>query len=215
MFPRDASWNISFAGCGFLGIYHIGVASCLQEHAPFLVANATHVYGASAGALTATALVTGACLGGCEGARGRAGSALWAPGSPRPRRARSPPTGLGEWPGRAPGAPVGRSGAGPACLPARRPEARQPGSLCPGAAASFQAALDHYQIRVSYWHRYPSRGRALVPSCLATPQPNPTQPNRRRPGGEGRADPLTRPIVQGGWVAGAAAALKVGHTPDL
>ncbi|XP_057585234.1 patatin-like phospholipase domain-containing protein 2 isoform X2 [Hippopotamus amphibius kiboko] len=63
MFPRETTWNISFAGCGFLGVYHIGVASCLQEHAPFLVANATHIYGASAGALTATALVTGACLG--------------------------------------------------------------------------------------------------------------------------------------------------------
>ncbi|XP_075401283.1 patatin-like phospholipase domain-containing protein 2 [Tenrec ecaudatus] len=63
MFPRDATWNISFAGCGFLGIYHIGVASCLREHAPFLVANAKHIYGASAGALTATALATGACLG--------------------------------------------------------------------------------------------------------------------------------------------------------
>uniref|UniRef100_G3TCL2 Patatin-like phospholipase domain-containing protein 2 n=1 Tax=Loxodonta africana TaxID=9785 RepID=G3TCL2_LOXAF len=60
---RDTTWNISFAGCGFLGIYHIGVASCLREHAPFLVANATHIYGASAGALTATALVTGVCLG--------------------------------------------------------------------------------------------------------------------------------------------------------
>ncbi|XP_042529284.1 patatin-like phospholipase domain-containing protein 2 isoform X1 [Dipodomys spectabilis] len=63
MFPREAKWNISFAGCGFLGVYHIGVASCLREHAPFLVANAAHIYGASAGALTATALVTGACLG--------------------------------------------------------------------------------------------------------------------------------------------------------
>ncbi|KAM9660275.1 patatin-like phospholipase domain-containing protein 2 [Trichechus inunguis] len=63
MFPRDTTWNISFAGCGFLGVYHIGVASCLREHAPFLVANATHIYGASAGALTASALVTGACLG--------------------------------------------------------------------------------------------------------------------------------------------------------
>nr|KAF6275525.1 patatin like phospholipase domain containing 2 [Myotis myotis] len=61
--PRETTWNISFAGCGFLGVYHIGVASCLREHAPFLVANATHIYGASAGALTATALVTGACLG--------------------------------------------------------------------------------------------------------------------------------------------------------
>ncbi|KAF5919840.1 hypothetical protein HPG69_010774 [Diceros bicornis minor] len=63
MFPKEATWNISFAGCGFLGVYHVGVASCLREHAPFLVANATHIYGASAGALTATTLVTGACLG--------------------------------------------------------------------------------------------------------------------------------------------------------
>lgn len=63
MFPLDAPWNISFAGCGFLGIYHVGVASCLLEQAPFLVHNARHIYGASAGALTATALCTGVCLG--------------------------------------------------------------------------------------------------------------------------------------------------------
>ncbi|XP_026774536.3 patatin-like phospholipase domain-containing protein 2 [Pangasianodon hypophthalmus] len=63
MFPLDSPWNISFAGCGFLGVYHIGVASCLQQEAPFLIENAQHVYGASAGALTATALVSGACLG--------------------------------------------------------------------------------------------------------------------------------------------------------
>uniref|UniRef100_A0A4W4E8U6 triacylglycerol lipase n=1 Tax=Electrophorus electricus TaxID=8005 RepID=A0A4W4E8U6_ELEEL len=62
MFPLDSPWNISFAGCGFLGIYHVGVASCLQEQAPFLVENAQHVYGASAGALTASALVSGACM---------------------------------------------------------------------------------------------------------------------------------------------------------
>lgn len=63
MFPLDSPWSISFAGCGFLGIYHIGVASCLQDQAPFLVDNARHIYGASAGALIATALVSGACLG--------------------------------------------------------------------------------------------------------------------------------------------------------
>ncbi|XP_070686967.1 patatin-like phospholipase domain-containing protein 2 [Pempheris klunzingeri] len=63
MFPLDSPWSISFAGCGFLGIYHVGVASCLLEQAPFLVQHARHVYGASAGALTATALVTGVCLG--------------------------------------------------------------------------------------------------------------------------------------------------------
>ncbi|XP_074534538.1 patatin-like phospholipase domain-containing protein 2 [Halichoeres trimaculatus] len=63
MFPLDSPWNNSFAGCGFLGIYHVGVASCLVERAPFLVLNARHIYGASAGAITATALVTGVCLG--------------------------------------------------------------------------------------------------------------------------------------------------------
>ncbi|KAF7659864.1 hypothetical protein LDENG_00292110 [Lucifuga dentata] len=63
MFPLDSPWSISFAGCGFLGIYHVGVASCLLEHAPFLVQNARHIYGASAGALTATALITEVCLG--------------------------------------------------------------------------------------------------------------------------------------------------------
>ncbi|KAG9280776.1 patatin-like phospholipase domain-containing protein 2 [Astyanax mexicanus] len=63
MFPLDSPWNISFAGCGFLGIYHVGVASCLQEQAPFLVENARHIYGASAGALAASALVSGACMG--------------------------------------------------------------------------------------------------------------------------------------------------------
>uniref|UniRef100_A0A3Q1GK04 triacylglycerol lipase n=1 Tax=Acanthochromis polyacanthus TaxID=80966 RepID=A0A3Q1GK04_9TELE len=63
MFPLDSPWNISFAGCGFLGIYHIGVASCLLDQAPFLVKHARHIYGASAGALTATALVSEVCLG--------------------------------------------------------------------------------------------------------------------------------------------------------
>lgn len=75
MFPTDSTWNISFAGCGFLGVYHVGVASCLQEHAPFLVANARKVYGASAGALTATALVSGACLG--KGGPGQALGGIW------------------------------------------------------------------------------------------------------------------------------------------
>lgn len=53
--------NVSFAGCGFLGIYHVGVASCFKEYAPHLYAE--RVSGASAGALVACALVTGACLG--------------------------------------------------------------------------------------------------------------------------------------------------------
>lgn len=62
MFDLNAGWNLSFAGCGFLGIYHIGVASCLLEKAPYLVKGATRLYGASAGALTATVLASQASI---------------------------------------------------------------------------------------------------------------------------------------------------------
>uniref|UniRef100_A0A8B9CZ00 Patatin like phospholipase domain containing 3 n=1 Tax=Anser brachyrhynchus TaxID=132585 RepID=A0A8B9CZ00_9AVES len=53
-------WSVSFAGCGFLGVYHIGAATCLQEHAPHIIRDARHIYGASAGALAGAVLV-GAC----------------------------------------------------------------------------------------------------------------------------------------------------------
>ncbi len=52
--------NISFAGCGFLGIYHVGVASCFLQHAPDLIGKAA---GASAGALTASCLICKLDLG--------------------------------------------------------------------------------------------------------------------------------------------------------
>ncbi|XP_041833490.1 patatin-like phospholipase domain containing 3 [Melanotaenia boesemani] len=65
MFDLKGGWNLSFAGCGFLGIYHIGVASCLLEKAPFLIQGATKLYGASAGALTASVLASQACLAKC------------------------------------------------------------------------------------------------------------------------------------------------------
>ncbi|KAG7455914.1 hypothetical protein MATL_G00246170 [Megalops atlanticus] len=65
MFELKGGWNISFAGCGFLGIYHIGVASCLLERAPYLVKGATKIYGASAGALTASVLASGASIAKC------------------------------------------------------------------------------------------------------------------------------------------------------
>ncbi|XP_003742585.1 patatin-like phospholipase domain-containing protein 2 [Galendromus occidentalis] len=47
--------HLSFSGCGFLGIYHVGVASAFREYAPDIVAN--KVVGASSGALTACCLV--------------------------------------------------------------------------------------------------------------------------------------------------------------
>ena len=46
--------SLSFAGCGFLGLYHVGVASCFREYAP--LSNNTVICGASAGALAAMAL---------------------------------------------------------------------------------------------------------------------------------------------------------------
>ena len=50
--------NLSFCGCGFLGMYHLGVASCLVKHGPGFLASVDRVAGASAGALVAALLVT-------------------------------------------------------------------------------------------------------------------------------------------------------------
>uniref|UniRef100_G3Q6M3 triacylglycerol lipase n=1 Tax=Gasterosteus aculeatus aculeatus TaxID=481459 RepID=G3Q6M3_GASAC len=65
MVDLNSGWNLSFAGCGFLGIYHIGAASCLLEKAPYLIKGATKLYGASAGALTASVLASEACIAKC------------------------------------------------------------------------------------------------------------------------------------------------------
>ena len=55
--------NLSFSGCGFLGIYHVGVASCIKQYAPSLFQN--KIMGASAGALVGCVLMCGCCLGQC------------------------------------------------------------------------------------------------------------------------------------------------------
>ena len=52
----------SFAGCGFLGIYHIGVAAAFQHFLPDC--HFAKLAGASAGALAASALVAG--IPACE-----------------------------------------------------------------------------------------------------------------------------------------------------
>lgn len=49
--------NLSFCGCGFLGIYHVGVASCFHEYAPQLSMH--KISGSSAGALVAVAHMCG------------------------------------------------------------------------------------------------------------------------------------------------------------
>ena len=48
--------SLSFAGCGFLGIYHCGVGACFAEYAPYFLENAKFA-GASAGALIACSLL--------------------------------------------------------------------------------------------------------------------------------------------------------------
>ncbi|KAF2905969.1 hypothetical protein ILUMI_00200 [Ignelater luminosus] len=53
--------NLSFAGCGFLGIYHVGVACCFKKYAPHLLLN--KISGASAGAIAACCLLCDLPLG--------------------------------------------------------------------------------------------------------------------------------------------------------
>ena len=53
--------NISFNGCGFLGMYHVGVATALRTYVPhFRIEN---VSGASAGALAAVCLLANVSSG--------------------------------------------------------------------------------------------------------------------------------------------------------
>ncbi|XP_048069819.1 patatin-like phospholipase domain-containing protein 4 isoform X1 [Ursus arctos] len=50
--------NLSFAACGFLGIYHLGAASALCTHGKKLLKEVKAFAGASAGSLVATILLT-------------------------------------------------------------------------------------------------------------------------------------------------------------
>nr|CDS32037.1 patatin phospholipase domain containing protein [Hymenolepis microstoma] len=51
-----SEYNLSFAGCGFLSVYYIGVISCIKRFAPQLYVNST-VSGASAGAVAGAFLI--------------------------------------------------------------------------------------------------------------------------------------------------------------
>ena len=50
--------NLSFAGCGFQGIYHVGAVSCLQLHGKGILKRVQCFAGASAGSLIAALLAT-------------------------------------------------------------------------------------------------------------------------------------------------------------
>lgn len=55
---EDTPLNISFSGCGFLGIYHVGVIQCLRDNAPSLIPRFKIVAGASAGAIASLVLLS-------------------------------------------------------------------------------------------------------------------------------------------------------------
>ncbi|XP_060045107.1 1-acylglycerol-3-phosphate O-acyltransferase PNPLA3 isoform X2 [Erinaceus europaeus] len=52
-------YDVSFSGCGLLGIYYVGVTQCLSERAPHLLQNARMLLGASAGALHSVTVLCG------------------------------------------------------------------------------------------------------------------------------------------------------------
>ncbi|CAL8358298.1 unnamed protein product [Lota lota] len=62
MFDLNKEWSISFAGCGFMGIYYVGAASCIFERFPQFFQKASKIYGASAGSLMSTILTIGTPL---------------------------------------------------------------------------------------------------------------------------------------------------------
>lgn len=65
MFDLSKEWSISFAGCGFMGIYYLGAISCILERFPRFMQGASKIYGSSAGALMATILTLGIPLEKC------------------------------------------------------------------------------------------------------------------------------------------------------
>ncbi|XP_019570615.2 1-acylglycerol-3-phosphate O-acyltransferase PNPLA3 [Rhinolophus sinicus] len=59
MYDPEHGWSLSFTGCGFLGVYHIGATCCLSERAPHLLRDARMFFGASAGALHCVTFLAG------------------------------------------------------------------------------------------------------------------------------------------------------------
>ena len=51
--------SVSFAGCGFMGMYHVGIGMCIQEHAEEYLPKLTNWYGASAGSIVSVGAACG------------------------------------------------------------------------------------------------------------------------------------------------------------
>ena len=62
-FEKEGRWSLSFAGAGFLGVYHVGAVHCLRQRAPRLLRGASRFYGSSSGSLVAVSVVSGLSVG--------------------------------------------------------------------------------------------------------------------------------------------------------
>uniref|UniRef100_A0A8C8YKD2 Patatin-like phospholipase domain-containing protein 5 n=1 Tax=Prolemur simus TaxID=1328070 RepID=A0A8C8YKD2_PROSS len=62
---EEGSWSLSFAGAGYLGLYHVGVTQCLRQRAPRLLQGAQCIYGSSSGALNAISIICGKSVDFC------------------------------------------------------------------------------------------------------------------------------------------------------
>lgn len=81
MYDPERCWSLSFAGCGFLGFYHVGATLCLSERAPHLLRDARTFFGCSAGALHAVtfacSLPLGASTATTQASRAGRGCSTW------------------------------------------------------------------------------------------------------------------------------------------
>ena len=53
----EKNLQLTFSGCGFLGIYHLGVVDCLRNRIPNLTDRIDKIYGCSAGCLVGMMLL--------------------------------------------------------------------------------------------------------------------------------------------------------------
>ncbi|XP_078112157.1 patatin-like phospholipase domain-containing protein 2 [Sander vitreus] len=65
MLDLTKEWNISFAGCGFMGVYYVGACCCILERFPRLIQDASKICGASAGAVMAAIISVGIPIEKC------------------------------------------------------------------------------------------------------------------------------------------------------
>ena len=59
--------QFTFSGCGFLGIYHLGVVDCLRSYIPNLTERIDKIYGCSAGCLVGMMLLCNKEMNECLG----------------------------------------------------------------------------------------------------------------------------------------------------